>query len=301
MWTCDSCGEDNADGANVCDVCDRPRTSPAGGFAGTRRAPIQPAIAVYPVSSPPPPPRPEPGAPPQQPHAAWPDTDGRPPRTPGRRQVWAVALAAVFTAALALTAVLVLPRMLSSDDSHAAATPTPPPGTASPLAADPPESTDAPTPTSADTYVEPTPTPSETIESTEGIVHIDPSVGDTRAADIAAMFETYFGGINDKDYDVVATVLDPSGSINPNDAREMSAFAKGTRSTHDSDVTLNAISDLSGSRMLADVTFESRQKAGDGPRGRASETCTRWDIAYTVSSTSGQYKIVKGKASSRPC
>lgn len=300
MWTCDSCGELNADGADVCDVCDRPRANATEEAPARRVAPDQRAVAVHHVPSPPPPQpeaEPEPLSP--EPHTAWPDDDTGHPRSTDRRQVWIVAFAAVALTALALTAMVVLPRVLRSGEGTAAAAPTPPPATASPWPSDTPDSTDTPTPT--DSSQDTTPAPSESAGGTTGLVRIDPGVGDSRAADIAAMFETYFGGINDKDYAAVATVLDPAGSIDPDDADQMAAFQKGTRSTRDSDITLVAISGLTGDLILAEVTFQSEQNAGDGPRGRSYETCTRWDIAYTISSSTAGYRIVKGKAASRPC
>jgi hypothetical protein len=114
------------------------------------------------------------------------------------------------------------------------------------------------------------------------------------------MFTTYFGGINDKNYDEVGSVLDPAGSVDPTDTAEMDALARGTRSTTDSDVVLTSVGDASGGLLTAEVTFVSHQDAGDGPRGRSAETCTHWTIRYTVSDE-GAYRIRKSKAASRPC
>ena len=110
-----------------------------------------------------------------------------------------------------------------------------------------------------------------------------------------AMFDAYFGGINDKDYDRVATVLDPAS------ADEMAGLERGTRSIHDSEISLRGLSDLDDGRLLADVAFRSRQDPGAGPKGRTGETCTRWRIAYTVSTSAGAYLLVKGSAPAGPC
>jgi hypothetical protein len=207
-------------------------------------------------------------------------------------------LVAVLVAGLIAGAVFVVPRLLSDRTPAASGTPAVPsaePTSPDPTSPDPTATTD---PAPVATTDEPTPAPTETT----GLVTVDPGLTDDRANDIAAMFGTYFTGVNDKDYDSVGTVLDPAGSIDPGNAREMAGLARGTRSTHDSGITLNAVSNAGADRLLAEVTFQSEQAAGDGPKGRTSETCTRWSIGYTVSgATTGSYRIVKSKASSRPC
>jgi hypothetical protein len=134
-----------------------------------------------------------------------------------------------------------------------------------------------------------------------GIVSLAADATDSRTLEVARMFDTYFSGINDKDYDTVGSVLDPAGPVDPGNAREMAALARGTRSTRDSEVALTALADLGDSRLRAEVTFRSDQDPGDGPKGRTAETCTRWDIDYTLSSAGGTYRILRGEATSQPC
>jgi hypothetical protein len=214
------------------------------------------------------------------------------------RLILAVVLALVV--GLSVAAAVVAPRLLRSekDDNQPAENTfvSAEPATASPVEPTADPTTDAPEPT--DTATDgPTTAPASI-----GLVAIDPGLTDDRAADIAAMFDIYFRGINDKDYDSVGSVLDPAGSIDPGDPTQMADLAKGTRSTQDSAITLISLSDVANGLLAAQVTFRSSQKRGDGPRGRTGETCTRWDIVYTISAPSAAtYKIRKSRATSSPC
>jgi hypothetical protein len=213
---------------------------------------------------------------------------------------WIVAVATVALVGAGVAAAIVVPRLLSKDDH-----PAPASTTTAPIAA--PATVDTTDPATTDpTDTSDPPETAETLDPTtdppapSGIVAIGPGVTDERAPGVAAMFDTYFGGVNDKNYDAVGSVLDPAGSVDPADPAEMNALARGTRSTTDSDIALTGLADTSGGLLAADVTFVSHQTAGDGPRGRSSETCTHWTIRYTVSN-SGAYRIRRSKATSRPC
>jgi hypothetical protein len=194
-----------------------------------------------------------------------------------------------------------IPRLLRSPDEPSsagspattAAPAEPQPGEPQPTGSEP-IGTTAPEPTGEGSTDEPPPAPTAV-----GIVRIGAGLTDDRAAEVATMFDTYFAGINAKDYDQVGSVLDPAGSIDPTDAGAMAELADGTRTTRDTGIALNRLLDLGGDRVRAEVTFRSTQKAGDGPRGRTGETCTRWDIAYTLSTP--PYRILRSTASSRPC
>lgn len=214
------------------------------------------------------------------------------------RLILAAVLALVV--GLGAAAAIVSPRLLRSDthdnqgagNTFVSAEPT----TASPVepTADPARNSPDPTDTATD---EPTTAPTAV-----GLVAIDPSLTDERVTDIAAMFDLYYRGINDKDYDSVGSVLDPAGSIDPGNPKQMADLAKGTRSTQDSAVALISLTDVTDDLLAAEVTFRSSQKPGDGPRGRTGETCTHWDIVYTVNAASdATYKIRKSRATSRPC
>jgi hypothetical protein len=154
--------------------------------------------------------------------------------------------------------------------------------------------------TTAPTYATEIPLTADATSS--GLVGIDPSVTDPRAPGVAAVLDTYFNGINDKDYDAVAGVLDPEGVIDPGNPSHMDALAEGTRSTHDSDIVLNSLTGARADRLKAGVDFRSEQASGDGPLRAPEETCTRWSLVYTITVRSdGAYLIRGGKGSSVPC
>jgi hypothetical protein len=154
--------------------------------------------------------------------------------------------------------------------------------------------------TTPPTTEEPTTVPPTAGPSAVGIVTVASTVADSRAVDVATMFDTYFSGINNKQYDAVGSVLDPAGSIDPGNANQMAGLAKGTRSTQDSQIVLEDITESGSGALLAEVTFQSNQSPGDGPKGRTQETCTVWDVTYTVSMISG-YRILRSRGPSRPC
>jgi hypothetical protein len=277
MWTCATCEDVNADEEAFCAVCGRAR--PVVAEPPTAAVPAPPPAPIV-THAPEPVPLPVPIEAP--PVAAPVGSPGRRPRT--GMLILLVALVAVLVAGA-----IGIPRLLrSADDDPApvAATPVEPPPAPTEATTIPPE------PTGEGPAGEPSPTAA-------GLVRIGPGVTGDRAAGVAAMFATYYGGINAKDYDQVGSVLDPAGSIDPADDGDMADLARGTRTTRDSDIVLNRLLDLGGAQIRAEVTFRSNQRSGDGPRGRTGETCTRWDIAYTLSFP--PYKIVRSTASSAPC
>ncbi len=133
-----------------------------------------------------------------------------------------------------------------------------------------------------------------------GMVTIDNGLTDPRAQDVAAMLDTYFTGINAHDMDLVASVLDPSGVVDPASPREMQALADDTSTTRDDDVTLWSLTGK-GSTLRAHVTFRSRQQAGMGPRSDPGQTCTRWELDYTLRARSDGYRIVRSSGPPSAC
>ena len=127
-----------------------------------------------------------------------------------------------------------------------------------------------------------------------GNVNIGDSVSaDSAAPAVAGMFNTYFTGINNQDYQQALSVFDPNGVINPDDSSQVQQFANGVSTTSDSGMTLINMTPADGSTVQsAEVQFTSRQQAGYGPKDDTSETCTNWDVTYTLSqSSSGNYLI----------
>ncbi|MEU4623055.1 hypothetical protein AB0G04_24165 [Actinoplanes sp. NPDC023801] len=133
------------------------------------------------------------------------------------------------------------------------------------------------------------------------LVTVHPAVDDPRAADVAAMFDTYFTGINERDYRAVARVLDPAGELDPGVPGQLKAFAEGTSTSRDSDVVLRRLTSAASGRLRAEVSFLSRQKAGHGPPERPGETCTRWDVVYVLTADGGAYRMLRGDGTNQPC
>jgi hypothetical protein len=190
---------------------------------------------------------------------------------------WVITIAAVLVVGVGVAAAIVVPQLISDDHG----------GTPSPTIANG-SSAPGPAPNSAD------PTGGGLIVATA------PGLTDGRADEVIAMLDVYFNAINTKDYPIVASVLDPDGTTDPEDADDMAELAAGTRSTTDSHVTLTSLDDADDGLLSAEVTFQSNQKAGDGPEDRPDETCTQWDIIYTLSYDK-VYKILKSDATSQPC
>jgi hypothetical protein len=138
-----------------------------------------------------------------------------------------------------------------------------------------------------------------------GVVDTGAVAADPRAADIAAMFDQHFSGINSRDYPRAIAVYDPAGVIRPDDPGHRQRFVDGVSTTTDSDVRLLAVGPGAGAPVAATarLTFQSQQAPGYGPKDREGETCTRWDITYALTSPAErQYRILRATtATSDPC
>ena len=54
--------------------------------------------------------------------------------------------------------------------------------------------------------------------------------------------------------------------------------------------------------VTARVAFRSTQAAGMGPKGSENETCTRWQVTYSLSEPgTHQYRIVRGSGTHQSC
>ncbi|WP_433829052.1 hypothetical protein ACQP2E_07020 [Actinoplanes sp. CA-015351] len=146
----------------------------------------------------------------------------------------------------------------------------------------------------------PPPAREEKVIEPKRLVTVADDVAHERAPEVAAMLETYFTGINAKDYAKVAEVLDPAGELDPDDPEQMARFTDGTATAKDSDVVLRELTDLGPGRLGADVTFTSEQDPGDGPDDRLDETCTDWRVSYTITKKDA-YRIFNGEGTSSPC
>ncbi|WP_433794072.1 hypothetical protein [Actinoplanes sp. CA-252034] len=133
------------------------------------------------------------------------------------------------------------------------------------------------------------------------LVTVHPRVTDPRAAAVVVMLDTYFRGINQRDYDAVATVLDPAGDLDPGVPGQLAAFAEGTSTSRDSDIVLTGLADAARGRLRAEVSFRSEQRAGHGPPERLRETCTLWEVAYLLTVHGDGYRMLRGDGVNQPC
>ncbi|HWS37010.1 MAG TPA: hypothetical protein VN408_30240 [Actinoplanes sp.] len=217
---------------------------------------------------------------PEPPKPLWipEQADPQPPEEPIRSRVLPALPIVVLVAALITAVVLGGPRLLGDE----------------------PQATTRP---AAVATLDPAPAePLPILEEHETrLVTVDPAVTDPRAGAVADMFETFFTGINERDYQAVSGVLDPDGELDPGAPGQMAAFARGTATTRDSDVVLRDLTAVTARRLHALVTFRSSQRAGHGPPGRLDETCTEWRVRYLLTSGSGGYRIRQADAGTEPC
>ncbi|BBH66774.1 hypothetical protein ACTI_34590 [Actinoplanes sp. OR16] len=324
MWICGNCGETNDGEPGVCSTCGRPSrsTDPTRWDAlpqrlarpqrppesretlknresAERRDRWEPRNAPGFRNGPPQAPR---NAPPAVAGEPWPGTK-RPgarmipePADPppdveepdSRRRLLPAVPIVVLIAALAAAAILGGPRLLDSTSSEAET---------GNRAVD--QGLGKAAPRSEVPIIPATAVPPLENATTDParLVTVDSEVTHEQADEVAAMLESYFTGINTKDYAKVAEVLAPDGELDPDDPEQMARFSDGTATAKDSDVVLHDLTDLGGGRLGADVTFRSRQEAGDGPEGRPGETCTEWRVSYTIT----KFRIFQAEGTSSPC
>jgi hypothetical protein len=137
--------------------------------------------------------------------------------------------------------------------------------------------------------------------SVVGLVTL-PVGADGTATAVGRMFDRYFTSINNRDWDAALAVYDPAGSVVHADSfKERSWFIDSMTTTTDDDVVLQSVQP-GGARVLARITFRSRQDAGFGPKDNVNETCTRWDDTYSLSGDATGYRIYKkAKGTHAPC
>lgn len=135
--------------------------------------------------------------------------------------------------------------------------------------------------------------------SAVGSVGISDNISvDSAVPAVAGMFNTYFTGINDHDYQQAASVYDPSGIVDPNDSSQVAQFAKGVSTTSDSSITLVNVTPSDGSTLqTAEVQFTSNQQAGFGPEDNPESTCTNWDVTYTLTLGSSNNYLINNVSS----
>jgi hypothetical protein len=110
---------------------------------------------------------------------------------------------------------------------------------------------------------------------------------------VGGLYNSYFSGINAKQYAQVLALYDPGGSLNPNNPTQVAEFTQGVSTTQDSQVVLWTISNdpAQAGDLDTRITFRSEQQAGFGPADAPGETCTLWDNTYELRPSGGSYRI----------
>lgn len=245
-------------------------------------------LAPPPNAPPPYPPAPPNAAPPQPVPVPGPAWGTAPVTAPPPRRRWVLRTA---VAGVVLGAIVLIANNLNGHGAASGGPLTQPP--------QPVPATGYTTTTTTPTYTSPTPATYRV-----GVVDYSPVSGDDRAPDVATMFDTYFSNINSHNYDAAVQVYDPSGVVNPGNPRSRQSFATAMSSTADSDVQLESLGSGDGGAVAvtARVAFRSTQAAGMGPKGSENETCTRWQVTYSLSEPgTHQYRIVRGSGTHQSC
>ncbi|MFC6161915.1 hypothetical protein [Kribbella jiaozuonensis] len=148
--------------------------------------------------------------------------------------------------------------------------------------------------TSEPVPIETTPTP----EVGNELIAVDPAAAEEpAAADVVRLLTSYFTAINDHDYDSYQVLLTPAALA----TQTRKQFTNGFRSTVDSEITLLGLSTATDGRLLAQVSFVSRQNGIDGPDG---QTCTRWTVGKFLEGQGTDLligKALSGHASHTAC
>ncbi len=160
-----------------------------------------------------------------------------------------------------------------------------PPVAETPTATPEPEPTPTPEPEPTPTP-EPTPVPSVTVAST----HSD-------AAAIGASLEIYVDGINGGVPANAYALFSPSMQA----GSDFDDFSRGVSTSFISDYTVTSVESLSAGRNQVRVSFVSEQAPEFGPDG---QTCSVWDLTYTMILDGGLWKIdsaANNPGSPQPC
>jgi hypothetical protein len=110
--------------------------------------------------------------------------------------------------------------------------------------------------------------------------------------EVAELLDTYFTGINTHDVDRAVSVFAANGAVNPNDPRQVAAFAKGVSTSTDDNIVVLSISpaDFKGESGIAvRTTFRSRQAAALGPD---NQTCTNWSLTEKLVPAGSGYQLL---------
>ncbi|KRE41113.1 hypothetical protein ASG74_14735 [Knoellia sp. Soil729] len=117
---------------------------------------------------------------------------------------------------------------------------------------------------------------------------IVPPSDDPLAVEVTQLFRDYFTAINGADYDQAWALMSPR--LRPSD---VTTFADSLSSTIDFGVVVHSVKPGKDGSATAHVYFVSTQASEQGPEG---QTCTVWDLDYTLVPTGDPWQIRRAKA-----
>ena len=150
--------------------------------------------------------------------------------------------------------------------------------------------TAAPPPTAVVT----TPAAPPTTAPVDGAVAIAPGITHPATTDVARVLDAYVTGINERRYSDSFALLTPD---NPTAKKGVQAWIDAESTTRIRDARLLSVSDGPAGTVNADMTFTSTQTAELGPAG---QTCSRWDLVYTMVGPGPDWRIRLASARSDP-
>jgi S1-C subfamily serine protease len=115
-----------------------------------------------------------------------------------------------------------------------------------------------------------------------------PPSDDPLAVEVTQLFREYFTAINEADYQRAWELMSPR--LRPSD---VDSFAESLSSTIDFGVVVQSVTPGEDGTANAHVYFVSTQSAEQGPEG---QTCTAWDLDYTLVPTGDPWQIRRAKA-----
>ena len=99
------------------------------------------------------------------------------------------------------------------------------------------------------------------------------------------MLDAYVTGINERRYSDSFALLSPD---NPTAKKGVQAWIDAESTTQIRDARLRSVSDGPTGTVNAEMTFTSTQNAELGPDG---QTCTQWDLVYTMVGPGPDWRI----------
>ena len=115
-----------------------------------------------------------------------------------------------------------------------------------------------------------------------------------RTPTFAEYADAYVTGINERRYSDSFALLSPD---NPTAKKGVQAWIDAESSTQIRDARLRSVSDGPTGSVNAEMTFTSTQSAELGPNG---QTCTQWDLVYTMVGPGPDWRIRLASSRSDP-